>query len=98
MQALTGVLVLQELLLVDYQICTLVVLNENLDVGLRGDHLGGIVQRHTLVTDGLANLAKDVGKLLQIVLHEVDLRVIVLLHSIKAGLILAPYLINVLID
>ena len=48
-----------------------------------------------LITEILANFAHDIGKLLDIVLHEVDLRVIVLLHSVQSVPVFVPYLLHV---
>ena len=73
MQPRAGVLVLLEFLSTHDQIRALIVLNEDLDVCLRGNHLRGVVDGLTLVTDSLAYFSKDVGKLLDVVFHKVDL-------------------------
>lgn len=50
------------------------------------------------IADVFTNLAHDVGKFLHIVLHEADLGVVVLLHSVKSIAILSSDLVNMVVD
>ena len=87
-----------ELLFTHSEVARLVVLNENLDVGLCVNHLGAIVHRLGLIDLVLAHFTHYVSKLLQIVLHEVDLTNVVLLHPIEAIPVLIFDLVDALID
>ena len=86
-----------ELLFTHSEVARLVVLYENLDVRLCVNHLGAVVHRLGLIDLVLTNFSHYVSKLLQIVLHEVDLTNVVLLHPIKAIPVLVFDLVNALI-
>lgn len=52
---------------------------------------------HTLIADVLADLPEDVCKLLNVVLHEIDLGVVILLDPVESGAILASDKVDVLV-
>ena len=87
-----------ELLFTHSEVARLIELNENLHVCLCVNHLGAVVHRLGLIDLVLAHFSHYVCKLLQIVLHEVDLTDVVLLHPIKAIPVLVFYLVDALID
>jgi hypothetical protein len=97
-QPRAGIFVLLEFLSTHDQVRALIVFDEYLDVCLRGNHLRGVVEGLTLVTDRLAYFSEDVGKLLDVVFHEVYLRVIVFLHPVQPVAVLVSNLVYVLID
>ena len=97
-EKLDAILVVIELLVADDQIARLVALDEYLDIRGRVNHLARMVQRLALHLQLHANLADQLRKLLNVVLHEVGLRFVVLLHTVKLVAILVPYLVDVRVN
>ena len=51
-----------------------------------------------LIANVLADLADDVGEFLQVVFHEVDLGIVIILDAIEAVPVLVPDLVDMFVD
>lgn len=74
------------------------MLDEYFDICRRVDHLRYIMHCRAPITDVFSDFAHDVGKFLHIVLHEADLGVVILLHSVKSVAILSSDLVYMIVD
>ena len=92
------ILVVVEFLVADDQVAGFVAFNEDLSVCRCVNHLTRVIKRLALLLKVNADLADDLGELLNVVLHEVGLRFVVLLDTIELLTVLVPNLINVRVN
>ena len=92
------VIILHEPLLIYYQIRALVVLDEDLDVCLTVNHVCCLREILTPVMHGFAHRVNDLGEFHQVVLHEANLLVVILLHFVQRCPVPCANLVHLQID
>ena len=88
------VIILHEPLLIYYQIRALVVVDEDLDVCLTVDHICCLGEILTPIMHGFAHGVNDLGEFHQVVLHEANLLVVILLHFVQRCPVLCANLVH----